>query len=87
MCTWANSDDPDEMPYSAAFHQGLHCLLGKNPKYNFFGNLTCDHTDFIVCRFMKNFKEGNIIKGFTFSCRNLLLALYILIIRKLGPRL
>ena len=21
-----NSADPDEMPHSAAFHQGLHCL-------------------------------------------------------------
>ena len=23
----ANSEDPDEMPYKAAFHLGLHCLL------------------------------------------------------------
>ena len=23
----ANSEDPDEMPHNAAFHQGLHCLL------------------------------------------------------------
>ena len=23
----ANSEDPDEMPYNAAFHQGLRCLL------------------------------------------------------------
>ena len=23
----ANSEDPDEMPQKAAFHQGLHCLL------------------------------------------------------------
>ena len=22
-----NSEDPDEMPHNAAFHQGLHCLL------------------------------------------------------------
>ena len=27
----ANSEDPDEMPHKAAFHQGLHCL----PKYLF----------------------------------------------------
>ena len=27
----ANSVDPDEMPYYAAFHLGLHCL----PKYAF----------------------------------------------------
>ena len=24
---FANSEDPDEMPHYAAFHQGLHCLL------------------------------------------------------------
>ena len=24
--TLANSDDPDELPHSAAIHQGLHCL-------------------------------------------------------------
>ena len=23
----ANSEDPDEMPYNAVFHQGLRCLL------------------------------------------------------------
>ena len=27
MGTLANSEDPDEMHYYAAFHQGLHCLL------------------------------------------------------------
>ena len=31
----ANSADPDEMPYYAAFHLGLHCL----PKYPFRGFL------------------------------------------------
>ena len=25
--TFTNSEDPDEMPHNAAFHQGLHCLL------------------------------------------------------------
>ena len=25
MCTFANSEDPDEMHHNAAFHQGLHC--------------------------------------------------------------
>ena len=25
--TFTNSEDPDEMPYHAAFHQGLHSLL------------------------------------------------------------
>ena len=29
ICTLANSEDPDEMPHNAAFHQGLHCLLRK----------------------------------------------------------
>ena len=29
--TFANSDDPDEMPHNAAFHQRLHCLF----KYSF----------------------------------------------------
>ena len=27
MRTLANSEDPDEMPHTAAFHQGLHSLL------------------------------------------------------------
>ena len=27
MGTFANSEDPDEMPQNVAFHQGLHCLL------------------------------------------------------------
>ena len=26
--TLANTEDPDEMPHNAAFHQGLHCLQG-----------------------------------------------------------
>ena len=30
MGTMANSEDPDEMPHNAAFHQGLHCLLKQN---------------------------------------------------------
>ena len=29
MGTFINSEDPDEMPHYAAFHQGLYCLLGK----------------------------------------------------------
>ena len=28
MGTLANSEDPDEMQHNAAFHQGLHYLLG-----------------------------------------------------------
>ena len=27
MGTLANSEDPDEMPHNAAFHQGLYYLL------------------------------------------------------------
>ena len=38
MCTLANSEDADEMPHYAAFHQCLHCLQDKNglqgKKYN-----------------------------------------------------
>ena len=30
MDTFTNSEDPDEMPHYAAFHQGLHCLLRQN---------------------------------------------------------
>ena len=30
MGTLANSEDPDEMPQYAAFHQGLYCLLRQN---------------------------------------------------------
>ena len=26
MGTFANSEDPDDMTHSVAFHQGLHCL-------------------------------------------------------------
>ena len=26
MSTFANSEDPDEMPHNGAFHQGHHCL-------------------------------------------------------------
>ena len=39
MPTFANSEDPDEMAYNAAFHQCQHCLLRQNDlqrnKYNF----------------------------------------------------
>ena len=31
MGTLANSEDPDEMQHHAAFHLGLHCLLGLKP--------------------------------------------------------
>ena len=43
MGNLANSEDPDEMPHDAAFHQVLHCLLRKNVDlgrkiYNVLGN-------------------------------------------------
>ena len=40
MHTLANSEDPDEMPPNAAFHQSLHCLLRQKhfqrKKYSFY---------------------------------------------------
>ena len=30
MGTLGNSEDPDEMPHNAAFHQDLHCFLKQN---------------------------------------------------------
>ena len=48
MGTFANSEDPDEMPYNAAFHHGLHCLLYRqNPSSEkgiqyFLEIMTCD---------------------------------------------
>ena len=47
MSTLANSEDPEELQYNAAFHQGLHCLLrlkqpsGKEIHHN-LENSTCD---------------------------------------------
>ena len=42
MGTLTNSENPDEMPQSAAFHQGLHCKgkteLQKNEIFFFFEN-------------------------------------------------
>ena len=61
-----NREDPDEMPHGAAFHQGLHRLIKhrsseKEIQY-ILEIITCgpsiytmDHSDFIVCSFMKNF--------------------------------
>ena len=40
MSTYTSSEDPDEMPLNAAFHQALHCLVKiKRPsdtKFNSF---------------------------------------------------
>ena len=57
--TVINSEDPDEMPHKAAFHQGQHCLLGQNQSSDkeiyFFEIITrnssintMDHPDFTV---------------------------------------
>ena len=59
MRTLASSEDPDEMPYNSAFHQGLYGLLRKNPsseKYTFYMEIitcdpsvyTMDHPKFVV---------------------------------------
>ena len=66
MGTLANSEDPDEMPQNAAFHQGVHCLLRQNQSsekaiHYFLKIINCDpstyimdHPDFIVCSFVEN---------------------------------
>ena len=66
MGTIANSEDPDEMPHNAAFHQGLHCLQRQNQssdeKIHFSKIITCDpsilyiiyHPDLSVSNFMEN---------------------------------
>ena len=46
MGTLANSEDSDEMQHNAAFHQGLHCLLGLNRPsgteiHHYLENYTC----------------------------------------------
>ena len=73
MGTLANSEDPDEMPHDAAFHQDLHCLRRQNwylEKYNIFLKIivddpsiyTMDHPGLIVSNFMEN-SIGLYIKG------------------------
>ena len=42
-----NSEDPDEMPWNAEFHQGLHCLLRQKQSSEkemqfYFKIITCD---------------------------------------------
>ena len=39
MRTLANSEEPDEMPHDAAFHQGLHCLLRQEKETTFIWKL------------------------------------------------
>ena len=59
--SFANSEDPDEMPHYAAIHLGLHCLLKQNQSSKKNAITTCNpsiytmvHPDFIVCSFMEN---------------------------------
>ena len=47
MCILANSEDPDEMPHSVAFHQDLHCLLNRKQSSekiikSYLEIITCD---------------------------------------------
>ena len=42
MRTFTNSEDPDEVPHHAAFHQELHCKCKKDlptKEYNIFFKL------------------------------------------------
>ena len=66
MSTFANSEDPDEMPHEAAFHEGLHCSLRLNQSLEievyFLEIITCDpsiytmdHPNLTVSNFMGNF--------------------------------
>ena len=62
----AKSEDPDEMPHYAAFHQGLHCLLrqngsSENEMQYYLEIITCDPSiytmdcpDITVSNFMGN---------------------------------
>ena len=67
MGTLANSEDPDEMPHDAAFHQGLQCLLRQNQfseKYNIFLEiLICDPSIYTIndpYLAVSNFMENSI---------------------------
>ena len=58
MGTLASSEDPDEMPNNATFHQGMHCLLKQKQSSEkemqfFLGNITCNHPDLIACNLWK----------------------------------
>ena len=65
MDTFANSEDPDEMPQNVAFHLGLHSLprqnLSSEKEIFFFLNsnydssiYTMDHTDLTASKLMEN---------------------------------
>ena len=62
----ANSEDPNEMPQNAAFHQGLHCLLIQyqysEKEIQFYMKITTsnpsiytqDHSDITVSNLIEN---------------------------------
>ena len=55
--TLANSEDPDEMPHKAAFHQGLHYLL----RYKQFSGAEIHHfIEIVTCNPFK-YKMDNAI--------------------------
>ena len=68
MCTWTNSEDPDEMPHYVAFHQGLHCLI-RQQQYSekdiqfYLKIITCDPSIFTMAHpkfIVSNQKEESI---------------------------
>ena len=53
MFTLANSEDPDEMPHNAAFHQSLHCLQTERQKLSseiqfYLEIITCDPSIYTI---------------------------------------
>ena len=52
MSSLSNSEDPDEMPHDAAFHQGLHCLLSQKQFlakdiHFYVKNINCDPSIYV----------------------------------------
>ena len=45
MVTWANIEDPDEMPQNVAFHQGLQFAKIKS----FLGTNRHHHLEILIC--------------------------------------
>ena len=50
MGTVANSEDRDELPHNATFHQGLHCFLRENRSLEklFFLIIAVDPTKYAI---------------------------------------
>ena len=80
-----NSEEPDEMPHDAAFHQGLHCLLWQNRSSEKEAIITCDpskdtmdHPALTVANFMRNTTGKQRIKTMSQALKsNVLLILFI----------